>query len=92
MTPTKIILGLLCFMNIYIGFRFFLNVIQVLQTSKYSEAATLVFAILFLGIGILGIYFLFIKSDVKLALWFTFAPWALALVFLFLNMILGDYQ
>ncbi len=48
----KYISWIIASINIYSGLRNFLNVNHVLQTSKYSRRATVVFAILFLGMGI----------------------------------------
>jgi len=92
MTLAKILTGLIAFVNGYIGLRFFLNVIHVLQTSKYSKTATAIFAILFLGMGLIGLYFSFIKSDNKTAIWVGMGPWVLALVILLFNMLTGDYK
>jgi hypothetical protein len=53
----KYIVWIISAINVYLGLRNFLNVIHVLQTSKYSRTATAVFAILFLGMGIGGFTF-----------------------------------
>jgi hypothetical protein len=78
--------------NVYLGLRCFLNAIHVLHTSKYSQTTTVIFAILFLGLGAAGFYFTIFKPDLKLALWIAFGPWILAFVVLFLQMILGNHQ
>jgi hypothetical protein len=44
-------ISLLC-LDAYIGVRFLLNVLQILQTSKYSQTATLIYAIVFIGLAI----------------------------------------
>jgi uncharacterized protein (DUF983 family) len=67
-------------------------VLQILQTSKYSQTATLIYAIVFVGLAVLGFYFLFGKNNLKLSLWISIAPWFVILAFLFLNMIFGDYK
>lgn len=92
MTFAKIIISLISGVNVYIGLRFFLNVIRVLDTSKYSKTATAIYAILFLGMGALGLYFSFIKSDKKMALWIGIGPWLFILVFLFIAMLTSDYK
>jgi len=92
MTFTRILAGLIAVLNVYIGIRFLLNVLHILQTSKYSKTATLVYAVLFLGMGLAGLYFSFFKPDNKLALWIGIGPWALALIFLLINMLTGDYK
>ena len=79
-------------LNIYIGMRFFLNVIHVLDTSKYSKSATLIYAILFLGLGILGLYFAIIKSNTKLGLWIGVGPWVCGLIVLLITMLTSPYK
>lgn len=78
----KIFISILSLVNIYIGSRCFLNVINVLQTTKYSKVGTLVFAILFLCMGFLSLYFCFLKSNNKAALWIGIGPWLLGLFIL----------
>lgn len=75
--------------NLYLGTRCFLNVIGVLQTSKYATGTTALFMVLFLGFGIASIWLAFWGGNPKLALWLTVGPWVLAFVVLFLTMILS---
>jgi hypothetical protein len=84
-------ISLLC-IDAYIGVRFLLNVFQILQTTKYSQTATLIYAIVFIGLAAFGLYVLFGKNNLKLSLWISIAPWFVILAFLFLNMIFGDYK
>jgi hypothetical protein len=88
----KFVIWILSAINIYLGIINFLNVIHVLQDSKYSQSATTVFAILFLGMGIAGLYFSLAKNNYKLALIVEAGPWIIALLFLVFNMITGDYK
>jgi len=88
----KFLVWLICAVNVYLGLRCFLNAIHVLHTSKYSQTTTVIFAVLFLGLGVAGFYFSIVKAEMKLALWIAFGPWALALVVLFISMITGKYQ
>lgn len=88
----KFLVWLICAGNVYLGLRCFLNAIHVLHTSKYSQTTTVIFAVLFLGLGAAGFYFSIFKPDLKLALLIAFGPWLLALVVLFLQMILGNHQ
>ena len=76
--------------DLIIGVRFLLNVLHVLQTSKYSKAATFLYAIIFLSLAIVGLYALFISKKLNLSLWISIAPWAIIITLLFLNLILGD--
>jgi hypothetical protein len=84
-------LALLC-IDAYIGIRFLLNVLHILQTSKYSPTATFIYTILFIGLAFSGFYVLFAKNNLKLSLWISIGPWLLMLAFLLLNMIFGDYK
>jgi len=86
-----IAVSLLC-IDGYLGIRFLLNVLGILQTSKYSPMATAVYAIVFIGLALAGFYVLFEKGNLKLSLWISVAPWFIILAFLFLNMIFGDYK
>lgn len=88
----KYIVWLISAVNVYFGLRCFLNAIHVLQTSKYSQGTTVLFSILFLGLGLLGFYFTIAKGDPKLGLLVSVGPWVLALVILFIAMITGKQQ
>lgn len=88
----KFIICILSTLNIYFGVKNFLNVIHVLQDSKYSQGATAIFAILFLGMGGLGLYFSWVKNNDKLALLIEIGPWVLALVILLFYMLTSNYQ
>ncbi len=88
----KYIVWILCSVNFYLGLRSFLNAIHVLQTSKYSQTATVLFAILFLSMGGAGLYLSIIKSNARLALLVSIGPWLIALLFLLLNMMTQDYK
>lgn len=79
-------------LDAYIGTRFLLNVLQILQTSKYSKTATLIYAIVFLGLALFGYYTLFVKNDLRLSLWISVAPWAIILLVMLLSMIFGNYR
>lgn len=84
-------IGLLS-LDAYLGARFLLNVLQILQTSKYSKTATFIYAFLFLGLAIWGFYVLFVKENIKLGLWISIAPWGLILLFMFMSLIFGTYR
>ena len=88
----KYLVWLISAVNVYFGLRASLNAIGVLQTSKYSQAATVIFAILFLGLGAAGFYISVAKNNPKLALLVAFGPWVLALVVLFITMVTSDYK
>ena len=88
----KYLVWLISAVNVYLGLRAALNAIGVLQTSKYSQATTVIFAILFLGLGVAGFYLTIAQNNPKLALLVAFGPWVLALVVLFITMVTSDYK
>jgi len=88
----KYFVWLVSAVNVYLGLRAFLNAIGVLQTSKYSQATTVIFAFLFLGLGAAGFYVSIAKNNPKLGLMVAFGPWVLALVILFITMVTSDYK
>jgi hypothetical protein len=88
----KFFVWLISAVNVYLGMRCFLNAIHVLHTSKYSQSTTVIFAILFLGLGAAGFYFSIARSAPKLSLLIAFGPWLLALIILFITMVTSKYQ
>ncbi|MGH7694972.1 MAG: hypothetical protein ACRENH_08325 [Gemmatimonadaceae bacterium] len=88
----KYVVWLVSALNVYLGLRAFLNAIGVLQTSKYSQAATVIFAILFLGLGAAGFYVTIARNNPKLGMLVAVGPWLLAIVVLFITMITSDYK
>jgi hypothetical protein len=91
-TLMKVLVWLISAMNVYLDLRCFLNAIHVLHTAKYSQTTTVIFAILFLGLGVAGIYVLLAKHDPKLALIIGVGPWVLSIVVMFFTMILSNQQ
>ena len=87
----KFLVWLICAVNVYLGLRCFLNAIHVLHTSKYSQTTTVIFAVLFLGLGAAGFYFSILRPNMKLAWLIAFGPWVLALVILFITMVTSKY-
>jgi hypothetical protein len=88
----KILVWLISAVNLYLGLRCFLNAIHVLHTSKYSQTTTVIFAVLFLGLGAAGFFFTLARHEPRLALLLSFGPWVLAVVVLFLTMIFSSHQ
>lgn len=88
----KFLVWLISAVNVYFGLRCFLNAIHVLHTSKYSQTTTVIFAILFLGLGAAGFYVSIARHEPKLALLICFGPWLLAAVVMFLTMIFSNHQ
>jgi len=83
---------IIALLNLYIGFRFLLNVINVLQTSKYSKRSNLIFALLFLGLGGIGIYYTFFAVNYSIASIVGAGPWAIGLFILLINLVSEDYK
>jgi hypothetical protein len=79
-------------LNLYLGMRCFLNLVHVLNDSKYSTASTTVFAILFLTLGAASVYYTIWSANPKLALWLGIAPWLLSFVVLFFSMLMSDHH
>ena len=88
----KFLVWLISAVNVYLGLRSFLNAIHVLHTSKYSQTTTVIFAILFLGLGAAGFYLTLVRNEPRLALLICFGPWVLAGVVLFITMISSSHQ
>lgn len=88
----KYIVWLISAINIYLGIHCLLNVLHILQNSKYSQGATALYAILFLGMGIGGFYFSIACNNQKLALLISIGPWILALLFLLFTLLTSDYK
>lgn len=88
----KWLVGLLIGINAYFGFKNLLNVCNILNDSKYSQGATVVFAILFLGMAAGGFWTAFVKGTDKLALAISLGPWIAALGIALFSMLTGDYK
>jgi hypothetical protein len=88
----KYLVWLISAANLWFGGRSFLNAIHVLQTSKYSQRTTVIFAVLFLGLGAAGFYLSITRPDSRLGLLVAAGPWVLALVVLFVTMMTSNYQ
>lgn len=78
--------------NTWIGLRFLANVFGWLQTSKYGSGATIVYAVLFTGLGLAGAYFIFFVQKQATGFWLGLAPWLFSGIFLFINMLTEDYK
>lgn len=88
----KIIIWAISAINIYFGLYFFLNIIRILRSSKYSPTATSVFSFLFLGMGFGSLYLLYKGHSVRFALLLDIGPWILAMLLLFFTMMSSDYK
>ena len=78
--------------NIYFGIYFLLNALHILGSSKYSQAATIVFAVLFTVMSAASVYYIIALHNYKLAVVIGAGPWILSLLLLLFNMITGDYR
>ena len=88
----KVLVWLLVAINLYVGLRCFLNAVHVLHTTKYSQTATALFAVLFLGLGVAGVYCSLAGKDPRLGLLIGLGPWLLALLVLLVTMATSSYQ
>jgi hypothetical protein len=88
----KPIVWLISALNLYVGLRCFLNAVHVLHTTKYSQTATSLFAVLFLGLGAAGVYLSLAGKDSRLGLLVGLGPWVLALLILLVTMATSSYQ
>lgn len=88
----KILAWIFIFFNVYMGGNFLLNAIGILQDSKYSEGATRLYAVLLLSMAGASVYYMFVKSNAKMALWMGAGAWVLIFIILLANMIFGKYN
>jgi hypothetical protein len=88
----KILFWIISVFNIYQGLYFFLNAVHLLGSSKYSQKATVIFAILFLVMAAGGIYFVLRRNNYRTALLLSLGPWILGFIFLLFNMLFSDYK
>ncbi|GAB4418868.1 MAG: hypothetical protein OHK0039_30760 [Bacteroidia bacterium] len=84
--------GLVSTANLYLGARFLLNVLGLLQTTKYGPGATAVFALLFLGLGGAGLYAAIWMGHVRLALLLSLGPWIVGFIGLVISFLLANYR
>jgi hypothetical protein len=78
--------------HLFHGTRCFLNVIGVLQTSRYALATTASFGALFLGFGLTSGWFATWGENVSLAMWLAAGPWVLALLVLIVSLVFSPRQ
>jgi hypothetical protein len=88
----KYVVIIISLLNLYIGIRFLLNVISVLQTSKYSKRSTTLFALFFLLLSAGGFYYTFYAVNYPIALVIGAGPWVVGLFVLMINFISEDYK
>jgi hypothetical protein len=88
----KFLVWIISAINLYFGLRCFLNAVHVLHTSKYSQSTTVIFAILFLAFGSVGLFLSIMRDEQRLGLLVGGGPWVLGLVILFVSMVTGKQQ
>lgn len=86
----KFLVWLMAAINLWFGARAALNVVGILQTSKYATGTTALFAVLCLGLGTWSVYLILTGGSLRQALLVGVAPWAVGIVVLFLTMILSN--
>ncbi|MCB0694245.1 MAG: hypothetical protein KDC19_08420 [Saprospiraceae bacterium] len=87
----KILIWLFSILNLGLGLRNLLNVVGILQTSKYAPQSTLLFGLLFLAMAGGALYMMLVREQVKPALWIAVGPWILALVVIVIQLMTGKY-
>jgi hypothetical protein len=87
----KVLVWAISAINLWLGLRAALNAVGVLQTSKYSQTTTILFALLFLGFGAAGFYATILRNDLRVGLLVSVGPWVLAAVILFVSMTTSRY-
>jgi hypothetical protein len=83
---------LITLFNIYFGLYFLLNALNILSSSKYSQTATIVFAVLFTLMAAGSVYVMIGRANYTLAFWIGLGPWILSFLFLLFNMLTSDYK
>ena len=78
--------------NLYAGVRFLLNVLGILQTSKYGQGSNIFFAVTLIGASIAALYISIARGNQSLALLVNAIPWILTILLVVGNMIFGDYR
>jgi len=88
----KYFIGIISLLNLYLGIQFLLNVIDVLQTSKYSPIAAAIFSTALILMGSTGFYFSLVRDNTKLALSVSVGPWVFILVGILLSLLFSTYK
>lgn len=78
-------------LSLYLGLGFLLNVLGLEHDSKYSDGATAVFALVFLGVG-LGAIYLSLRRRPKLGAALAIAPFAIIVVAVFVALTTSRWQ
>lgn len=76
---------------IYTGFGFLLDVPGIEHDSKFSDGATAVFALVFLGVG-LGAIYLSLRSRPTLGATLAIGPFAIIAIAVFVSMATNSWQ
>ena len=77
--------------SLYLGLGNLLNVVGLEHDSKYSDGATALFALFFLGIGF-GVIYLSLKGSPKRALMLGVAPFVLIAAVMFVVLASSNWQ
>ena len=88
----KYLVWIISSINVWFGANCLLNVLHILQNSKYSQGSTKFFAVVFLLMAAGGFYFSTVKVNLKLGLLIALGPWILSLAFLLVTMMTSDYK
>lgn len=91
-TMIKFLIWAIIALDASFGFWWILNALNILQSSKYSNYANTIFATLFCGVAIAGVYFLEIKKNNSLSFLIVSAPWTIGFLILMASLIFGNYK
>ncbi|MCA9739026.1 MAG: hypothetical protein R3E98_07195 [Gemmatimonadota bacterium] len=86
----RILVSLVAALNLWFGVRAALNVLGILQTSKYGTPTTVLAALLGLGLGGYGAWLAWMGKDLRHGLLVGLAPWVLGVVVVFISLVVGD--
>lgn len=85
----RILVFLVAVLNLWFGVRAALNVLGLLQTSKYGTATTAITALLGLGLGGYGAWAAWLGRDLHQGLLVGLAPWVVGVVVVFISLLVG---
>lgn len=86
----KVFVWSITLVNLYFGGNALLNAVVLLQSSKYARSTTVVFAILFLGMGAFGAHTAWTSGNMRTALGIGIGPWLIALVVMIFTLLLSN--
>lgn len=74
-------------LNLFLGARALLELLGVLNSSKYATSTTALFAVLALGLGGACLWFAFVARNPRLGLTLAVGPWVIGLLVVFVSLV-----